>query len=112
VVDDGIEVGKLLAVMLQMNLFNAVPYTDPQAALEAARAQPPDYLISDIVMPGMSGIDLAIALHDEIPACKILLFSGQVGAPEPIAAAKDAGYDFALVQKPIHPLQLIGLLYS
>ncbi len=112
VVDDELEIAKMLAVILQMNLFDAVPFTDPQAALEAARTAPPDYLISDIVMPGMSGIELAIALKREIPACKILLFSGQVGAPDLIRDARDAGHDFMLVQKPIHPVKLVEAIRS
>ena len=43
VVDDEIDIAKLLVVILQMNLFDAIPFTDPQAALEAARAETPDY---------------------------------------------------------------------
>ena len=43
----------MLTVILQMNLFDAVPYIDLREALETARSEPPDYLISDITMPGM-----------------------------------------------------------
>jgi CheY-like chemotaxis protein len=107
VVDDEEEIAKMLAVILQMNLFNAIPYTDPEAALEAARAAPPDYVISDIMMPGMTGVELAILLQRELPACKVLLFSGQVGAADLIQEAREAGHDFALVQKPIHPVKLV-----
>jgi DNA-binding NtrC family response regulator len=107
VVDDEIDIAKLLVVILQMNLFDAVPFADPLAALEAARAEAPEYLISDIVMPGMTGIDLAIAIRRDLPLCKILLFSGKVGALELIKNAVEAGHSFPLVEKPIHPTQLI-----
>jgi len=107
VVDDEEEIAKMLAVILQMNLFNAIPYTDPVLALEAARAKPPDYVISDITMPGMTGVELAILLRQELPACKVLLFSGQAGAAELIQEAREAGHDFVLVQKPIHPAKLV-----
>ena len=112
VVDDEAEIAKMLAIILQMNLFDAVPYTDPRAALEAAKAAPPDYLISDIVMPEMSGVELAILLKQEIPTCKVLLFSGQVGASDLIRSAKEAGHDFMLVQKPIHPTKLVEAIRS
>ena len=36
VVDDEIEIAQMLTVILQMNLFDAVPYIDPLEALEAA----------------------------------------------------------------------------
>lgn len=90
-----------------MNLFDAVPFADPHAALEAVKAEVPDYLISDIVMPEMTGIELAIAIRRDIPTCKILLFSEKVGALELINSAAEAGHGFPLVEKPIHPKELI-----
>ena len=110
VVDDEISIAKMLCVILQMHLFDAVPFADPQVALEAARAEPPDYLISDIVMQGMTGIELAVFFEREVPACKVLLFSGQVNAQELIRQAKEAGHTFSFLQKPLHPTELVAVL--
>jgi CheY-like chemotaxis protein len=112
VVDDELEIARMLTVVLQMNLFNAVAFTDPRAALEAARASAPDYFISDIVMPDMSGIELAIAIRLDAPKCKILLFSGHIDAPELIRQAQAQGHEFALVQKPIHPTKLVEAIQN
>jgi DNA-binding NtrC family response regulator len=112
IVDDEISIAKMMSVVLQMNLFDAVPYADPQQALEAARADPPQYLISDIMMRGMTGIELAILIRQEIPACRILLFSGQPDAPQMVQEARDAGHDFPFLQKPIHPTDLVAVLRS
>jgi FixJ family two-component response regulator len=60
VVDDELEITKRLTAVLQMNLYNAVSFTDPVAAIESAGASEPGCLISDIVM---SGIDLEIAIR-------------------------------------------------
>jgi DNA-binding NtrC family response regulator len=112
VVDDEISIAKMLSVILQMHLFDAIPYADPLAALEAARVAPPQYVISDIKMQGMTGIELAIHLEREIPACKVLLFSGQVDAPELIGKARDAGHTFSFLQKPLHPTELVAAIRS
>jgi CheY-like chemotaxis protein len=80
VVDDELEIAKMLTVVLQMNLFDPIAYTDPHEALEAAKAAPPDYIVSDIVVPGSTGIELAIRVRTEIPTCKIFPFSGHIGA--------------------------------
>ncbi len=110
IVYDEISIAKMLSVILQMHLFDAIPYADPQVALEAARAAPPEYLISDIVMQGMTGIELAILLEREIPGCKVLLCSGQPEAPELIRKAKEAGHSFSFLQKPVHPTKLVEAL--
>jgi DNA-binding NtrC family response regulator len=110
IVDDEMSIAKMMSVVLQMNLFDAVPYDDPQQALEAARLAAPDYLISDIMMRGMTGIELATLIRQEVPACKILLFSGQPDAPQMVQEARSSGYDFPFLQKPIHPTELIAVL--
>jgi FixJ family two-component response regulator len=112
VVDDEIEIAQMLTVVLQMNLFNAIPFTDPQKVVDAAKAESPDYLISDISMPGMNGIELAILMAQEMPACKVLLFSGHVDAAKLIAEAKEKGYTFNLVEKPIHPTKLVEAIQA
>jgi DNA-binding NtrC family response regulator len=110
VIDDEIEIAQMLTLVLQMNLFDAVPYTDPQGALDAARIEPPDYVISDISMPGVTGIELAIALRREIPGCKILLFSGHIDASRLIEEARGSGHTLNLVEKPIHPTKLVAAI--
>jgi DNA-binding NtrC family response regulator len=110
IVDDEMSIAKMMSVVLQMNLFDAVPYDDPEQALEAARSAPPDYLISDIMMKGMTGIELATSIRQELPACKILLFSGQPDAPQMVQVARDSGFDFPFLQKPIHPTDLVAVL--
>ena len=112
VVDDEAAIAKMLAVILQMNLFDAVRFIDPQTALLPAKHHAPNYLISDVVMPRMNGIDLGIAIQREVPACKVLLFSRQVGAPEVIREAERSGNTFCFVQKPIYPKVLVKALQS
>ncbi len=110
VVDDDLDIAKMLSIILQMNLFDAVPHNDPQIALEAARSTPPDYLISDIMMPGMNGIQLALAMQQESPACKVLLFTGQDASHSLVTEAGAAGHPFTLIQKPIHPTKLVAAI--
>jgi two-component system, cell cycle response regulator CpdR len=52
----------------------AVP--DGLAAVAALAAEPFDLLLTDIVMPGMDGIALALKASRDYPAMKILLMTG------------------------------------
>jgi FixJ family two-component response regulator len=112
VVDDEEDIAKMIAVVLQMNKFDAIAYSEPLKALEDADATPPEYLVSDITMPGLNGIDLAIAMQDKVQSCKVLLFTGDVAAPALVEEANKAGHHFALLMKPVHPMALVGALAS
>src|ERR1700677_1513397 len=107
VVDDEFIIASTLATILQRNGFDAVFFTEPLAVLPAAREQAPDLLITDVVMPGLSGIDLAIALRLEFPDCKVLLFSGKASTANLLDAAREKGHDFELLSKPIHPTEFL-----
>jgi DNA-binding NtrC family response regulator len=100
VVDDEEEIAKMFAVVLQMNLFNAVPFFDPHEALAAAKQRPPDYLLMDVIMPEMDGVQLAKAVKDIAPECKVLIFSGQEASEKLIEKANEKGYNFTLVLSP------------
>ena len=107
VVDDEFIIASTLATILQRNGFDAVSFTDPLEALLAANEQAPELLITDVVMPALSGIDLAIRVRELSPQCKVLLFSGQAATANLLEAARVNGHDFELLSKPIHPTDLL-----
>ena len=109
VVDDEDVIASSLALILRFQGgFHATSFSDPLKALQAAHAEAPDLLISDVVMPQMSGIDLAIQLRHLSPDCKVLLFSGQAATADLLKAARVAGFTFELLLKPVHPADLLA----
>jgi CheY-like chemotaxis protein len=91
-----------------MNGYSARCFTAPMEALAAARSDVPDLLISDVAMPGLSGVDLAIEMRAQYPKCKIMLFSGQAATLDLLENARTQGHDFHLVLKPVHPSELLA----
>ncbi len=112
VVDDEPVIASTLAAILQMNGFSAKFFTSPLEALTAARAKSPDLLISDVEMPGFSGIDLAIQMKAQYPTCKILLFSGRPATLDQVDAARAQGHDFDLLLKPVLPTKLLSEIWK
>ena len=110
VVDDEMVIATTLTAILKQSGFDAVGFTNPLKALAAADEKSPDLLISDVVMPQLSGIDLAIQLKEKAPACKVLLFSGQASTADLLASARKGGHDFALLSKPVHPTDLLNAI--
>lgn len=106
VVDDEPIVADTLAVILTRAGFEAQCVYSGEAALEFARGIRPSFLLSDVHMPGISGVELAMTLCAEFPQCKVLLFSGHATAAD-LAEARTAGYDFPLLAKPVHPAEII-----
>lgn len=108
VVDDERVIADTLAAILQYQGFAARAAYNGESALDLARENPPALLITDVVMPGMTGVELAIALKRAAPRCAILLFSGQAATADLLAEARDAGHHFTVLSKPVHPTELIA----
>jgi len=108
VVDDEPTIASSLAAILRIHGFLARYFVDPLEALDAAKVEPPDLLISDVVMPQLSVVDLAIRIQAECPTCKVLLFSGQAATANLLKTAHERGHDFRLLAKPIHPSDLLS----
>ena len=60
VVDDEPLVADTLAMILTHAGYQAVRAYDARTALEIASVRPPDLLISDVAMPEMNGVELAL----------------------------------------------------
>ena len=111
VVDDEPVIAETLAMILNQSGFEAVAFLDPQKALATAQnGSSPNLLITDVVMPGMSGIELAVRFRQLFPACRILLFSGQAATADLLESASEQGHDFELLSKPVHPGDLLTAL--
>jgi CheY-like chemotaxis protein len=107
IVDDERCIVDTLTEILEMAGFHVMAAYDGREAVETAVKFRPDYLLSDVLMPKMNGVELAIAVSKMFPAARILLFSGQTGISEILVDAQKRGFVFDLVAKPIHPLKLI-----
>jgi DNA-binding NtrC family response regulator len=108
VVDDEPVIASTLTAILRMNGFSARFFTSPLEALTAARTRAPDLLISDITMPDISGIELAIRMKAQYPNCKVLLFSGHPASLTLLEDARAQGHDFRLLMKPVPPGEFLS----
>jgi CheY-like chemotaxis protein len=110
VVDDEKLIADTCAEILEGAGFDTRTAYDGWAALEMVGKFQPDYLLTDVLMPRMNGVELAIYVSKMLPAARILLFSGQAGISEILLQGNEQGYEFELVAKPIHPTKLIERL--
>ncbi|MGA3127138.1 MAG: response regulator [Candidatus Korobacteraceae bacterium] len=110
VVDDEKVIADTLTIILNKAGYNAsAAYTGNQA-VDLARSEKPDLVITDVIMPDMNGIEAAIHIREFLPACKILLFSGQAATVDLLEDARVHGHEFEILAKPIHPQDLLAKL--
>jgi CheY-like chemotaxis protein len=107
IVDDEQVIADTLAMILSRSGFSTLTAYDGLTGLETAQDAVPDLIISDVVMPGMTGVELAIAVTQIIPTCKILLFSGQAATADLLKEARNAGHNFTTLTKPVHPTDML-----
>lgn len=98
VVDDEVEVGRSLARLLEACGHMTLVAEGGESALRAYQVEPFDVVITDVVMPGMSGVDLAHALFAIDPHACVLAMSGQ-GSAQQLEMLREVGVEH-LLRKP------------
>jgi CheY-like chemotaxis protein len=110
IADDERVIADTLQIILAQNGFQAAAVYSGFEAVERARTWNPDVLLCDVVMPGLDGIEAAIEVRAMLPACRVVLFSGQATVLDLLKEARGRGHEFELLVKPIHPKELLERL--
>ncbi|KRB87629.1 response regulator [Noviherbaspirillum sp. Root189] len=108
-VDDNVDLLDLAAVLFRQLGFEVHTATSGDEALEILRDTPDfDLLFTDVVMPGINGIQLGHETRKLYPSMKIILVSGY--PQEAISAGHGSIYDFAFLSKPYRLEEIVKLL--
>jgi DNA-binding response OmpR family regulator len=97
-VEDEPEVLDLIGDVLAMGEFTVIGVPRPALVWEAIDAHQPDLLLMDIMLPGMSGVELALQLRETIPTCPpmIALSASRLM----LGLAKSSGHFVAAISNP------------
>ena len=107
VVDDERLIADTISAILTEHGFVAFKAYSGAEAVRLAVETHPDIVVSDVLMPMMSGIQMAIQIKESLPRTRIVLLSGQAATAELMRQAAAAGHNFELLAKPIHPEELV-----
>jgi two-component system CheB/CheR fusion protein len=110
VVDDAPDVTDMLSFLLRYAGYEVVAALSGAQALDAARAESFDVVVSDIGMPGMSGYELAERLRalDDYRRTPLIAVTG-FSMYDDRDRALACGFD-AFVNKPVNPRELVSLI--
>lgn len=110
VVDDEPMLAWTIGTLLSKAGYAVVTLNNPLQVPEELRRRPAKLVISDVIMPDLSGIDLAKQLHSEHPDCKIILLSGQAATVDLLEKCRAEGYNFEVFPKPIKPADFLQMV--
>jgi DNA-binding response OmpR family regulator len=109
VVDDDPVIVKLLQVNFEMEGYAVISAGDGEAGLARVRADQPDLVVLDVMMPGLNGLEVARTLKDD-PATwttPIILLSAKAQASD-VAAGREVADEY--MTKPFDPLELLSVV--
>ena len=109
--DDNADMRDYVARLLREHwTVEAVP--NGQAALDAARAHPPDLVLADVMMPGLDGFELLRALrrHPATATVPVVLLSARAGEEARVEGLQAGADDY--VVKPFTARELIARLHT
>jgi two-component system, cell cycle sensor histidine kinase and response regulator CckA len=106
IVDDAAPIRTVLRRVLESAGYDVTDAADVDSALELLRRSPVDVVLTDVQMPGRSGVELAQLVVRDFPGIKVIAMSGFEDSHLSRLPA-ELGIDAALT-KPMHPDALIG----
>jgi len=107
VVDDESAILVSLGILFKNEGFEVATAQGGKAGLEALEQRPPDVLLTDIRMPGISGMDVLAAARQQAPEMPVILMTAQAELRTAIDAVNQGAFQY--IQKPFETAALVAL---
>jgi len=110
IVDDEIIIANSLAKVFSANGYESRAAYSIEAAIQVVSEWVPDLAIVDVRFREVNGVDFAIQLREKFPSCEVALFTGLTDLSGLLEKARDAGHNFEVISKPIHPTDILRIV--
>ncbi len=101
--DDAADLARLVTIFERLGL-RALPATSGREALDTLRGTPIDVVLTDLMMPGMSGVDLLKNVKAIAPDTEVIVMTAYGTIERAVEAMREGAYDF--VTKPFRRAQI------
>ena len=99
-VDDELESCKALSLLLGQAGYSVEISHSGEQALAALKKQPYGLIISDLVLPGISGIDILKQVKEDYPDTCVILITGKASTETAVEAMREGALDY--ITKPFN----------
>lgn len=94
VVDDEEGMCTILRKVLSQEGYRVDTYTRSEEALSHIRDAPPDVVVTDLKMPGSSGLEILRAVRQASPTTNVIIMTAYATLESAIQAMRDGAYDY------------------
>ncbi|MFQ5671126.1 MAG: sigma-54-dependent transcriptional regulator [Acidobacteriota bacterium] len=108
VVDDDPKILEVLQTRLEAHGFQVATAPDGERALDRMASQPVQLVITDLKMPGMSGLELLEKIRSRNPAPPVILLTAHGSISDAVRGMKLGAADF--IEKPYSGAELVGVV--
>ena len=100
VIDDDAKITRVLDLRLRKAGYEVIVAANGKAGLNIFKAQQPDVVITDVLMPEKEGLETIMAMRRDSPQVKIIAMSGggRIGADEYLDLAKKFGAQYTFTK--------------
>jgi two-component system response regulator MtrA len=105
VVDDDSALAEMLGIVLRTDQFEPVFVADGSRAMQAFRETKPDIVLLDLMLPGMSGLDVCRAIRAEA-GTPIIMLTAKTDTVDVVLGLESGADDY--VVKPFKPKELVA----
>ena len=105
IVDDEDRLRLSLALILQKENYRVETAATAEDALDCLQLREYDLMFLDLNLPGMSGIDLLIEVHRQVPHMPVLILTAHAALESAIQAVRLGARDYLI--KPVEPVLIL-----
>jgi putative two-component system response regulator len=102
--DDQLSLDTVCAILGEFS-YSLIACSNVAEAMDVVRQRPLSVVVTDIRMPGGSGLELIARVHEHDPELPVILTTGYAELDTAVEAIKKGTFDFLI--KPFKPLQLV-----
>lgn len=108
VIDDDPDVAALTQAMLERKGIDAIAIGDPRSARTVIQRFQPDVVVTDVEMPGMTGLELLAQLREDQPGLPVVVMTAHVSIDYAVAALRAQADEF--LSKPVNSAELASVV--
>ncbi|AGF71755.1 MtrAB system response regulator MtrA [Corynebacterium halotolerans] len=105
VVDDDPAISEMLTIVLESEGFEPVAVTDGNEAVPTARAEQPDLILLDLMLPGMNGVDICRIIRQD-SSVPIVMLTAKTDTVDVVLGLESGADDY--ITKPFKPKELVA----